>query len=302
MMRMGLKRLHVDSYTCPMQPDNYLTLGEAATISGRSKRNMRDLVRSGRMPAIRRDGRWHIHRTDLIDSRLPPGAGAPELRDKPSQAVPAGGQFEAREEFLALIRMVREKDEQLTKMQDERIRLAGQVGYLQAQLAERDIRLRLLEAAAIESTTSPNLAKLLGVGIDEPARRAMTESEASSRLDGAVAAQADPAQAEPATTTAAPQLEPSADRPEYFPALQTPEKTPSTLAPGVNSSAASPNVAAASRERDMDARPAIDRPPKTREAGESSRLLPIVQQQVVAAQRQVAERIAGLRRRLRRPD
>jgi hypothetical protein len=53
--------------------------------------------------------------------------------------------------MLLILEMLREKDEQIARLQEDRVRLSGQVGYLQAQVQERDARLRLVEAAAIES-------------------------------------------------------------------------------------------------------------------------------------------------------
>jgi hypothetical protein len=56
-----------------------------------------------------------------------------------------------RDEILAFIGLLRDRDEQLALLQDERARLTGQVGYLQAQLADRDARLVALESAAVNT-------------------------------------------------------------------------------------------------------------------------------------------------------
>ncbi len=60
--------------------------------------------------------------------------------------------------MLALLEMLREKDEQIARLQEDRVRLSGQVGYLQAQVGDRDARLKLLEAATIESA-APRLLR-----------------------------------------------------------------------------------------------------------------------------------------------
>ncbi|MDB5076751.1 MAG: hypothetical protein JWO42_2930 [Chloroflexi bacterium] len=153
-----------------MFEDEYLTLGKAETESNLPKRDLRRLVRTGRLPAIRKDGRWHIHREDLSKLELragqaPDGApdhndgvampGALETANASHTPADAGG----RAEMLALIELLKERDDRLATLQDERVRLASQVGYLQAQLAERDARLHLLEATAIEAATGDDPKK-----------------------------------------------------------------------------------------------------------------------------------------------
>ncbi|MGH2344500.1 MAG: helix-turn-helix domain-containing protein, partial [Chloroflexota bacterium] len=42
-----------------------LTLDEAAASSGYRKRDLRSLLRDGRLPAVRADGHWRIATADL---------------------------------------------------------------------------------------------------------------------------------------------------------------------------------------------------------------------------------------------
>jgi hypothetical protein len=150
-----------------MFEDEYLTLGRAEAEYKLPKRELRRLVRTGRLPAIRKDGRWHIHRSDLTPFEVRAGKSPEQAlrRDAgtPTPALPGTARWspastadvEGRPEMLALIELLKQRDDRLAELQDERVRLASQVGYLQAQLAERDARLRLLEAGAIE----PSLAE-----------------------------------------------------------------------------------------------------------------------------------------------
>ena len=136
-----------------MHEDDLLTLDQAAELSGLGKATLREMVRIGRLPAVRREGRWSIARADLAWLPLvaPRGGSAKARKEAPepdqSASAPAGPQL--RSEVLAMIDVLRERDAQIAGLQDERMRLAGQVGFLQGQLGEREERVRMLEAALL---------------------------------------------------------------------------------------------------------------------------------------------------------
>lgn len=140
-----------------MMEHNELTLSEAAATTGIAKRQVREMVRQGRLPASRRDGAWYVLRADLD-----------VLRDRPATAPSTNAALrpalntqpaEARPETPVLIEMLREKDALIAHLQDERVHQARELGYLHAQLAERDLRLRLLEGSAIEQPARPSLSE-----------------------------------------------------------------------------------------------------------------------------------------------
>jgi excisionase family DNA binding protein len=127
--------------------DEYLTLEQAAALTGLRKRELRAMVRSGRLPAIRRERCWYVQRTDVVAWREAATMKKARATNQHDQATNVPVQRGAeREELLLVLHMLQEKDAQLATLQEERVRLAGQVGFLQAQLAERDVRLQLLEA------------------------------------------------------------------------------------------------------------------------------------------------------------
>jgi hypothetical protein len=138
-----------------MMEHNELTLSEAAAATGMAKRQVREMVRQGRLPASRRDGAWYVLRADLDALRGRPAAALSSNADlRPAlNTQPA----EPRPETPALIEMLREKDAMIARLQDERVHQARELGYLHAQLAERDLRLRLLEGSAIEQPARPRL-------------------------------------------------------------------------------------------------------------------------------------------------
>src|SRR5260370_33227889 len=56
-----------------MVTDDFLSLDQAARLLRRSKQDLREMVRSGQVPAIRKDARWMVHRRDL--PAIPPAGG-----------------------------------------------------------------------------------------------------------------------------------------------------------------------------------------------------------------------------------
>jgi excisionase family DNA binding protein len=136
-----------------MHEEDLLTLDQAAELSGLGKATLREMVRSGRLPAVRREGRWSIARADLAWLPLvAPRGGSAKARKgapEPDQSASAPASSQLRSEVLAMIDLVRERDAQIADLQDERVRLAGQVGFLQGQLGEREERVRMLEAALL---------------------------------------------------------------------------------------------------------------------------------------------------------
>src|SRR5581483_6406337 len=105
-----------------------LSIQQAAAISGRKKKALLALVEQGRLPAVRRQGRWLIARDDL--ARLPPSqaeaaqaqAAPPDGATLRASAPPAG----TRDELVVLLDALRQRDEQIARLQDERAHLTGQ--------------------------------------------------------------------------------------------------------------------------------------------------------------------------------
>jgi hypothetical protein len=139
-----------------MLTDDLLSLDQAARYIRRPKRELRELIRRGSIPAVRRDAKWMVQRRDLsayapamaITTRIEPSIVAPKA------AANSTDPGTPREEILAFISLLRDRDEQLALLQDERARLAGQVGYLQAQLADREARLSAGETTRLEPMRS----------------------------------------------------------------------------------------------------------------------------------------------------
>jgi len=133
-----------------MANPHLLTLEEAAARAGLRKRDVRRLVIDGRLPAVRADGRWRVAMSDL--DRLPTTAtptsphadrGEPEPEPNPG---PAG-------ELSIVLAMLRERDQQLNDLQDERARLSSQVGFLLGRLSEREERIQFLERDLLAAGT-----------------------------------------------------------------------------------------------------------------------------------------------------
>ena len=152
-------------YTWRMPDDTFVTLGQASALTGCSKRKLRALLLS--RPASGSPPRRAVARSSLRLGRLQhskhSAANAiPGKQPDQSAAVPIAPV--APSDILMILEMLREKDQQIARLQEDRVRLSGQVGYLQAQVSERDTRLRLLEAAAIEGV----LPRLLPEAADTP--------------------------------------------------------------------------------------------------------------------------------------
>ena len=135
-----------------MWEDDLLTLEQAAQLTGRAKRALRELAQSGRLPAVRRKGQWLFARADL--RAVGYGHSADEARNGQAAPMPP-----VREEMMALLELLRQRDAQIGALQDERMRLAGQVGFLQGQLLEREQRLSLLQAAGINQPDALAMAR-----------------------------------------------------------------------------------------------------------------------------------------------
>ncbi len=137
-----------------MSIDDHLTLSQASSQSGRSKRELRSLAHSGKLPAIRRGKRWLVSRADLVSLGQPVATVQVAGIEKPPATELDGRESStAHANFLMLLEMLRDRDEQIARLQEDRVRLSGQVGYLQAQVSDRDNRLKLLEGATIEGTS-----------------------------------------------------------------------------------------------------------------------------------------------------
>ncbi|HWE64065.1 MAG TPA: helix-turn-helix domain-containing protein [Chloroflexota bacterium] len=169
--------------------DALLTLRQAAALSGRGKKELLALVEHGRLPAVRREGRWLIPRADLarFASSLA-AAAAPSMVPVQGSGAPiahAGTMLSAtgaREETTLLLDALRRRDEQIAQLQEERVRLTGQLGFLQGLLVEREARLRELEALLVVQTS--------GTGTRPLTVRPTTQQEPTGEDAAAVSAMA----------------------------------------------------------------------------------------------------------------
>jgi hypothetical protein len=149
-----------------------LTLRQAAARCGRSRKELQVLIERGALPALRRDDRWLINATDLAllfpavsgdQGGRPVASAAPEatatslsLSSAPEGIPPLGeppadGMSAAQPggEVALLRELLRQRDEQIMALQEERARLSGQIGFLQGLLVEREARLQLQERATL---------------------------------------------------------------------------------------------------------------------------------------------------------
>jgi excisionase family DNA binding protein len=143
-----------------------LSLEEAAERSGYRKRELRALVREGRLPAVRSGKRWQVAPVDLaaLPTRngaapepLPTGPAAAEPETLPTIEVPTE---KAADPLMALIELLRERDQKLGELLEERSQLTGQVGFLLGQLSEREERIHQLERAALTAPAGPSVSVL----------------------------------------------------------------------------------------------------------------------------------------------
>ncbi len=136
-----------------------LTLEEAATRCGYRKRDLRALLRDGRLPAIRAGGHWRVAPADLalLPGRpaLPTPAALPTTADSPPTPDT--------DLVAALIELLRERDRKMAELQEERAQLTGQVGFLLGQLTEREERILALERGAAVPPATIGMAQA-----DEP--------------------------------------------------------------------------------------------------------------------------------------
>ncbi len=146
-----------------------LTLEEAAIRSGYRKRELRALVREGRLPAVRSGKRWQVATADLaiLPSRIvsptdpaPPDPAPPEPEALSTVEAPAEKNADP---VIALIELLRERDQRLAELLEERSLLTGQVGFLLGQLSEREERIQWLERTALTQATGPAVSVLPSV-------------------------------------------------------------------------------------------------------------------------------------------
>ncbi len=149
-----------------MDEDTLLTLEEAATHSGYRKRELRALVREGRLPAVRAGKRWQVAVSDLamLPSRAaaPPAPPPPPVVEEPAVEAQVGQvrDDKASDPVIALIELLRERDHKLTELLEERSQLTGQVGFLLGQLSEREERIQRLEQAALAESAHHSVSVL----------------------------------------------------------------------------------------------------------------------------------------------
>ena len=163
-----------------MTIDDLITIQQAAKLSGRGKKTVLALIERGALPAVRRDGQWMIARADLVfmfplaETRAPEPAATATPRQpspaEPSATVPPQPESsvqsapsresppppEQRGDVAMLLEMLRQRDEQVNRLQEERAQLTGQIGFLQGLLVEREARLRGLEAWPAARIAAPD--------------------------------------------------------------------------------------------------------------------------------------------------
>ena len=135
----------------------------AAARLGVTQRTVHRMIHDGRLPSRRvQDGTRSVLRipTDALPPLTPDGQtpmGSPDspdsatdseadsldsVADRPDSAGPPPDNAIAHEALA----MVREKDQQLVAANDRITQMAGQLGFLQAQVQERDATIKLLQA------------------------------------------------------------------------------------------------------------------------------------------------------------
>jgi excisionase family DNA binding protein len=127
-----------------------LSARQAADLCGVSEKTVRTWIRQGKLPAQRSDRSFRILRADVADLAAAhaadsangrnPGAG---VRDLAADDERGPGAESA--DGVAMLEMVR----LVGRLQEENRNLAGQVGYLQAQLQVAQDQVRALEAPSM---------------------------------------------------------------------------------------------------------------------------------------------------------
>jgi excisionase family DNA binding protein len=169
--------------------DDLLYLDQAAQESGLPRQVLRELLRSGRLPAVRQRGRWRIARADLARFAFPAETVTANCEARTETAQP----FSGRGAKHGLVALLRERDAEVQRLQEERFKLAGLVGLLHAQVMERDARIAHLEACTTSAASSGDAGthpplKLTVTGSDEPGlpsslQRASPRREVASPKD-----------------------------------------------------------------------------------------------------------------------
>jgi hypothetical protein len=151
-----------------MTEHEWLTLGRAALISGYRKKALLALIERGRLPALRRDGKWLVARADLarLAPLTMPSSAPPSSESKDALAEPLRAAQSSTMDLGPLLEALRDRDEQIAQLQEERARMAGQIGFLQGVLVEREARLRLLEAQP--ARVDPHRARPRGAALHDP--------------------------------------------------------------------------------------------------------------------------------------
>jgi len=91
---------------------------------------------------------------------LPSRIAAPlEPEPPPVADLPAG---KSSDPMMALIELLRERDQKLTELLEERSQLTGQVGFLLGQLSEREERIQRLEQAMLSDRARHSVHSLPG--------------------------------------------------------------------------------------------------------------------------------------------
>jgi hypothetical protein len=119
-----------------MHDTDLLSLSQAATATGNSRHDLREMLRLGHLYGLRINGHWRIARSDL--ARLP--------RRAPSCAA---------SDTTVLLTAIHERDRLIRQLQDESQVLALHIGQLQARLTENEARLAVINAQQHALSSAP---------------------------------------------------------------------------------------------------------------------------------------------------
>lgn len=174
--------------------NEWVTIAEAAKRLAVSPDRVRRRLKAGefeaRQVATRYGPTWEIHLGDPVRHDSPPPRVSPSVTEAP-RVVPTLTNAAAVEDdgvaTLELVRLVRYQQDQLTQ-------LAGQVGFLQAQLQQAHEAIKLLQAPVLETvdeaatagTETPDQAVVMAEEVGrlkaelEQAQRRVAEVEATT--------------------------------------------------------------------------------------------------------------------------
>ena len=146
-------------------PDRYptVTLAEYAVLTGQSARTVRDKVRRGVITAELMKGPHGFeyrlcHPDSTVPGTLPKDCGQSNSQadGQPTDTVTTGfGQSDS--SLGELVALVRDQQDQITRLNDERAELYGRLGFLQARVQGLEQEVRLLKVPQSTLVDSPDV-------------------------------------------------------------------------------------------------------------------------------------------------